>query len=190
MNLQIELPKDLETPTNIEAMIQTARALPVHDGNYEHIAQGARQVRARISEIEAQRDAIVKPINAGLKNLRDFFRPALDGYTSLRSVLDGKLLEHQRALLARRAEAVAAAPAAPVAALQTLAALAAVPPPAGVSVRETWACEVVNPLAVPREFLVVDEKALLDYARRTDPSLSPQVPGVRFFKVQGIAVRK
>ena len=56
-----------------------------------------------------------------------------------------------------------------------------------IETRDKWFCEVVDPLKVPREFLIVDEKHLNDLARRTKGSV--EVDGVRFNSTTTIVVR-
>ena len=53
----------------------------------------------------------------------------------------------------------------------------AAPKVEGVSYAETWHCEIVNPDAVPRQFLIVDEKALNALARAQKGAFS--VPGCK-----------
>lgn len=48
-----------------------------------------------------------------------------------------------------------------------------------IKYREDWKAEVTDPLAVPREYLVIDEKKLAAVARAL--KADAKVPGVRFF---------
>ncbi len=48
-----------------------------------------------------------------------------------------------------------------------------------IKYREDWKAEVIDPLAVPREYLVIDEKKLAAVARAL--KADAKVPGVRFF---------
>lgn len=50
----------------------------------------------------------------------------------------------------------------------------------GVAVVKTWRAQVVDPLKVPREFLLVDEKKLDQYARTMKENA--KVDGVRFYQ--------
>lgn len=68
----------------------------------------------------------------------------------------------------REAEIAAAAPA-PVAKVETK----------GISKREDWDFEVINPNLVPREYLMVDESKLRKYAKAMKADAN--VPGVRFY---------
>jgi hypothetical protein len=52
------------------------------------------------------------------------------------------------------------------------------------SVRERWAWEVTNELAVPREYLCVDEDAIDDHMTADEIEGRPPspIPGIRFFR--------
>ena len=65
--------------------------------------------------------------------------------------------------------------------------VSSVPTIEGIETREKWFCEITEPLKVPREYLVVDEKRLNELARRTKGSV--EVDGVRFNSTTTIVVR-
>lgn len=56
-----------------------------------------------------------------------------------------------------------------------------VPKSAGVTTRYEWRARVVDPILIPRMFLMVDEKALQAYAKSTKGK--SVVPGVEFYEV-------
>jgi hypothetical protein len=80
----------------------------------------------------------------------------------------------------RYQEAAACVCAAPVIHVE-----APVPRIAGISTRTIWKAKVTDPLKVPREFLMVDEKKLDQYARAMKEGAS--VPGVEFYAEQSLA---
>lgn len=57
----------------------------------------------------------------------------------------------------------------------------------GVSVRKTWKARVVDEAKIPREFLMVNERALDAYAKATKGKM--QVAGVEFYEAETMAVR-
>ena len=65
--------------------------------------------------------------------------------------------------------------------------VSSVPTIEGIETREKWFCEITEPLKVPREYLVVDEKRLNELARRTKGSV--EVDGVRFNSTTIIVAR-
>ena len=61
------------------------------------------------------------------------------------------------------------------------------PKTAGVSTRFEWRARVVDPMKVPRMFLVVDEKALAAYAKTTKGKFP--VDGVEFYEAPIVGAR-
>lgn len=59
-----------------------------------------------------------------------------------------------------------------------------IPTDNGVSIRETWKCEVLDAKKVPREYLAVDTKMLSGLARSTKGAI--EIEGIRFFKTNTI----
>ncbi len=57
----------------------------------------------------------------------------------------------------------------------------------GTSLRQIWTFEVVDPAAVPREYLLVDEQKLRGIARTMKDQA--KVPGVRFYAEATVATR-
>jgi len=106
----------------------------------------------------------------------------------------------ERAQLLRKAEAAerkANAAAIKVEAKQEQAAMVAAPviqvaqaaPKVdGASTRKTWKARVVDETNVPREFLMVNEKALDAYAKATKGKFA--VGGVEFYEQESMAIRK
>lgn len=56
----------------------------------------------------------------------------------------------------------------------------------GVAYRSTWKAVVLDPQAVPREWLIVNDQALQTFARATKGTVP--VPGVRFDEVRSLAI--
>ena len=69
---------------------------------------------------------------------------------------------------------------APVVAVQTAA-----PKIKGVATRETWTYEIVNESLIPREYMVPNEPTIKAIAKSMKEKAN--IPGVRFFPVEGIA---
>lgn len=59
---------------------------------------------------------------------------------------------------------------------------------AGTSFRKTWKAEVVDPLLIPREYLMPNEQLLGQIAREQKEN-APNIPGVRFYAVESIGGR-
>ena len=58
---------------------------------------------------------------------------------------------------------------------------------AGVSMKKNWKARVINPMAVPREYLVIDEQKLNQVARATQGTLV--ISGVQFYSEDILASR-
>ena len=59
--------------------------------------------------------------------------------------------------------------------------------PSGIAMVTRWTFEVVDPAAVPREFLIVDEQRLQRYVNAMKESAT--VPGVKFTAVQSLSAK-
>ena len=60
--------------------------------------------------------------------------------------------------------------------------------PEGISTREIWKAKIINESSVPREFLIVNQKALDAFARSTKGKI--KVSGVEFYSEKSVAVNK
>lgn len=98
-----------------------------------------------------------------------------------------KLAEAKAARQAAKAEAKGEEPPAPIIPLPTVAAPAKTTRTAegSVTMRTVWKFEVVDPDAVPREYLIVNERAIGAVVKAG----VRQIPGVRIFEVEEVAVR-
>lgn len=97
-------------------------------------------------------------------------------------------MRQQAAERAAAAEAEAQAKAAAAAAMPTAPVVhVAAPAAKGISTRENWKFEIVDPALVPREYLVVDEKAIGQVVRALQSRTN--IPGVRVYAEQTIAAR-
>ena len=56
----------------------------------------------------------------------------------------------------------------------------------GVSVRKVWKYQIADPMALPRQWLIADEKAIGEHARSMKERAS--IPGVRFWSEESVAV--
>jgi len=75
-------------------------------------------------------------------------------------------------------------------AAQTMAPLIVLDAPeksAGVSTRKTWKARVINAALVPRDFLIVDDRKLQEFARTT--SGRAPVRGVEFYEEASLAIK-
>lgn len=153
------------------------------------------EVKARWGQLEEKKRAVVDPINKSLKELRSWFKPPQDYYAECEQILKGKIAAYHQdrgrdnqAAMNEAGEAHRAGDAAGVS--EALAKIDLPEKTEGVSLRETWDFEVINADLVPREYLAVD-LAAVRRAMQAEVAAGhePVVPGVRFFKKTGVAVR-
>lgn len=162
------------------------------DEDYTTCAALLTEVRVETKTLTAQRDAIVKPINEGLKRLRALYKPALDSLTAAENALKEALLAFRTRQEQQRQLAEAAAHAAlaegdhdeAMAHIQTV--VQAPPAAVGISARKTWKLRVVDISRVPRQFMVVDMASLRADAKRRSWGEPP--PGVEYYQEEGLAV--
>jgi hypothetical protein len=62
-----------------------------------------------------------------------------------------------------------------------------VPKVDGVSAREIMKFEIVNEALIPRQYLMVNEKAIGAYGRAA--KAAARIPGVRFYAEESVAVK-
>lgn len=152
-------------------------------------------VKRKYKELDTKRKEIVDPLNAALKKVNDLFRAPLtylaDAETSIKRRLSEALqrsrFEAQRALVAAANAAAEQDAPALEAAIVSHDVAVALPRATGVSYRQVWTFEVVDPALVPREFLVVDERTLKAIAISQKENAA--VPGVRFFATDQVVAR-
>ena len=149
--------------------------------------------------ITTQESAMLKPLydaeNALKRNMLTFYaeqeRIRIDAQRKLQAEAD-EAARKERERLEREAAKLktpelreqrleqAAAVIAPVVQVASVA-----PVVSGQSVRKTWTAKVVDVSQVPREWMVVNEKALDSFAKATKGAV--KVPGVEFVEVASLA---
>ena len=182
----------------------------------EAVAFG-REVKRRAKEIEEKVDKILKPLNEARNNLLEEKRirlaPFIQWEKDIKAVCTSfvtkreeeaaeakrkadaealKLAEDARLAHAAQVEQTQGREAATVLLDQPVTPVpmpkAPEPPKtAGAMFTTRWKHEVVDKNLVPREWLIVDERALADYATaRKDQAL---VPGVRFYSEKSMGLK-
>ena len=164
-----------------------------NDAEYALAAIDLRQVKSLIEAAELERNAIVKPINAGVKRLNEFFKrltgPATAYETAAKSAIVGyeetkrakalKEAEKQAKLVAKKSPEMAADIRGQALVVPVL------PETAGIQLRKRWSYRVTDIDAIPREFLVLDESKLQKYADAMKDTA--KVNGVEFFIETSVA---
>lgn len=162
----------------------------IHDDvTNENAAKVLQKVKARMKALEAQRVLITKPLNDGLRAVNDLFRQPREKFEDIEKVLKDAISDYLRRKQQKNDQALQAAAVAPTIpqAQLALSELRPVEAPKGISTREVWKAEVVDPDAVPREFCSPDPKKIKAYLEglRGEPSM----PGVKFTKDSIVTAR-
>ncbi len=144
-----------------------------------------KEIKDLGKEIEARKKEITDPLNKALKSARDLFRPLEDGFATAEKLLTGKMLSYQKKQDDKRKEVEA----------KTLADLESgkikestaekrlekAPEPIKRSedfhTRTVKKFRIVDPLAIPRQYLVPDEVKI-----RGAMMAGTEVAGVEFYE--------
>lgn len=165
-----------------------------NDEDYEIVAEGLKEVKRIIKEIEARRKKVTEPLNKALSEFRSWYTPALKVLESTEQILKQRMLGYS-AEKARRSElamlqVAAAAKAGNFdAAHEASKEIVSAPVVAGISQIAYWEYSVVDPSIVPRKFLEVSDSAIKEYVKKAGPEGPEDVPGLRFEKKQRMAAK-
>lgn len=177
---------------DVLAFVQTATVET--DAEAQTATTQIKALKEAVKEIETERRKLTDPLNAVVKQINAKFSPVVDLYERAEKILKGQIIAYQTAARKREAQAfenAAALAQAGDAAAATQALIAAsVSAPAalgGVSTRTLWRARVVDVSQVPREYLIVNEKALAALATTTKGAAT--IPGVEFYAEESLAVR-
>lgn len=184
----------------IAAMVQEAQTITVHDPDTAKTAVSlGSKAKKKGKEIEAARKDIVGPHNDFVSAVNRLAKDCSGPLSQIEMILKKKINEYetrQRLELAKaqevarreaariQAEIDANAQAAGVKAPVVVAPVLPEAPAAirteegSASQRKEWTFEVVDPQAVPRDYLLVDERAIRDAVRRG----IRQIQGVNIFE--------
>lgn len=174
--------KTAEETTQAQQVHDALLDLPVSTTQQIEIAGDLLvEVKGRAKALDDRMREITRPLNEALKSTRDLFKPALKYYEAAEEVLKRKIADAHKQIQAANVAAMAAAQAQLVqgdvrgAALAT-SALVETPQVEGVRTREVLVYRVVDALAVPREFLSVDDAKVREHIRINGKSLP--IPGI------------
>lgn len=173
-----------------------------------------KRIKGHLKKLEETEMGITRPINDGLKLVRDLFRSPKERATRAEGLIKRAMIgyqseqdrlrreEQQRAdenarkerekLDAQAAKALASGKVEKAEALQDRAATVVAPiihreapKVAGVSMREVWKFEVTDESLVPREYLSVDEKKIRAVVNALKGGT--KIAGVRVYPEQSLA---
>jgi hypothetical protein len=185
--VQVQRPHDLESKEALAELSASLQDLPCTVETYSGICDALIDVKARVKSLTAQRETVLRPLREAERAVREWFRAPLETYQMIEGVLKQRVAGYQETLRREKHAAIVAAGQAPTpSAMAQLTALSVPPTPASISFRKVWKVEIVDPNAVPREYLLIDTTALRKVCQATDGKI--QIPGVRFVQEQSVAV--
>jgi hypothetical protein len=164
------------------------------EDEYQNAAASLVALKGRWKAAEDRRTSMVKPLNDVVKNINGLFRPVLDEWDVVMTVVKAAMQDYQqRKNIEQRQQLALAAQMAQqgqtgVEFTALVAQGSAMPVQAkGISNRVIWRWKVVNAAAVPREYLCLDAGKLDTVAREHKGSVA--VPGIEFYTGEILAVR-
>jgi len=145
--------------------------------------------KGRNNRLEAMKQEAVKPMNAALATIRNWFRPAQDQYAAIEFAIKDLISKYYAALKAANAAATAAltdsATSEEVTEALTVMGETAKPEVAGLQVREVWHFRIVDESLLPRLYLMPNEKII-----RAQIALGiHEIPGVEIFQENQVIQR-
>jgi len=183
----VKRPHDLESKEALAELSASLQDLPCTSQTYPGICEALIEVKARVKGLTVQRETVLGPLREAERAVREWFRAPLETYQMIENVLKERVAGYQETLRQEKHAAIVAAGQAPTpSAMAQLTALATPPTPTAITFRKTWEVEITDPNLVPREYLLIDTAALRKVCVATKGQI--QIPGVRFFQKDGVAV--
>lgn len=165
------------------------------DDDANFAADLIREVKAKHRELDDRRKEVTGPLNATVKTINGWFKPALDALETAERKLKAKVAGFVQERERQTRDALAAVAAA-TDANEAMKALAEAQTPAflpqGMSARMVWRWRVTDANAVPRSFCSPDAQLIENELRTAlkDGSSPPTIIGVEFFQETQMAVRR
>lgn len=160
----------------------------------EFAAEVLAQIKGRIKALEGERKKVTAPLNEALKVVRAWFKDPIDEYRRAENVVKEMIggYHYRQAELQRQALAAAQAAsmqgqADPAAQSMQVAVAAEVQKVDGLQMRQKVVFDVVNFEEIPRQFLLVNKTAVMEYYREYGDQA--QIPGIRFRRETTVASR-
>jgi len=152
----------------------------------ELAAEVLADVKGRAKRIEAREKEITKPLNDALKSARALFKPVRDALAEIEALIKGQIAaftadEARRNAAALRLAADAHAAGDARGTQEALARVATTKNVAGISTYQKWDFEILNEMALPREFLIPNLTTIREHASHCTDDTPTPIPGVRFF---------
>lgn len=166
-----------------------------------------QEVKARWAELEAQRKSATQPLNATIKTINGWFKPALDSLADLERIWKQKIAAAQAKIERERQKQLALAEAArakaeeakrpatqakheAVALAAEGAARAARVDLPGLTSRTEWKWEVIDAAALPEDLRTIEPRRKEITALVTAQKGDCKIPGIRVWSESNLAIGK
>lgn len=178
----------------IERMLDEIRTIEYNDeADLQFAARVLHELAAEQARIDNKRKTATAPMRDAIRTVDSWFKPIIAAYAEATTIVKTGILAgrdgiQEAALAALRAYEYAMEEGDEEAQESALAAYNARPPLEGipgVSFPTRWKFEVTDPDAVPREFMLIDDKAIR--AVVTKQKQDTQIPGIRVYPESSVA---
>ena len=201
--------------TDSQEIFEAAKKVIIKNpDSYEYQANSLRNIKTQWSEIDEKRKELVRPFQAAVKKLNDFFSVPLNQLKTAENLIKQALIrytdekEKERLQEEKRLREQAEKEAAKLEkkadkleekgqtekAFETRLDAKSIPVPVvakkvekvkGISFKEVWKFRIIDIDKVPRKYLIVDEKSLGEIARSTKGKVT--IPGIEFYSDKTVA---
>lgn len=180
--MEAELATEARDAKEILAMVRSFQVNGQEDINFANGCLG--DVKDKLKELKSKREEATRPMNAALKAIRGWFKPAEEFYTEAEGIWKEKIRDglsaleaRQRAALNAAAEAHQAGDLSSVTEAMVVASQATASAPANVSIVRHWTFTITDEALIPREYLTPDLQKIGAVVRAMGDQAN--IPGVR-----------
>lgn len=177
-------------------LVEQAEALCNDLANYEikdsqdylYASEDLKKVKAFADKLDTERKKATKPLDEAKKVIMDWFRKPLTYLTEVEANIKKGMITYQQAQEAIRKEQEAKLQA-EVKSGETLPVVpSTVDKVEGISIKQIWKYRVSDANAIPKEYLIPDDKKLGMLARDTKGAL--KIAGIEFYSEDIISATK
>ena len=181
--VETRLAAEADEAKEILAMVEQFQIVTQEDMEFANECLG--EVKTKLKELKEEREGVTKPMNAALKKVRGWFKPAETFYGHAEKAWKDRIAawtlaqaEAQRRALEAVQAASAAGDVGAVAQAMTLASAATAELPGNVSVQERWVVEITDNYAVPPDYWSPD----INKIREAVGGGIREIPGCRIYR--------
>lgn len=159
--------------------------------DFSFLSETLRDVKKSWKDLETEKKTVTDPLNATLKKVRSWFKPAQDYLKKAELLCKKKLSDYQLEQVKKREKAMIEMATAKDfdGKMKAAEGLVSVPEAKGITIRETWKYEVKDISKVPVQFLAIDDSAVKQYIKEFGKGKPKDVPGLEFVQDASVIAR-